>query len=294
VVRLMLRAHDRSRELAEAVEQHARARMELDKHREHLEELVEARSAELKATNDELRQMNAELEQFAYVTSHDLKTPLITFRGYLGRASKQVERDDKEGVTHSIDRMKRAAIRMSTLIDDLLDLSRIGRVTHDPQPIALRSVVKRFEEEQSERLASTGIQIEFDSDLPTIVFDPVRLTQLVDNLLTNAIKYGCPNGNATIHIGAQSERGKTRFYVRDHGPGIAPEFHTRIFGLFNRLEASSQIEGTGVGLTVVRRIVENAGGRIWVESEAGRGATFWVELPLPLIPRQNKPQTTTI
>ncbi len=224
-----------------------------------------------------LKRSNEELEQFAYAASHDLKTPLITFLGYLKQLGKQVEADNKEGVTDSIARMQRAADHMRELIDDLLELSRIGRVVSEPEPVDVGELAREFADDSAVLLAESRIDIRVEDSMPVIVADKVRIRQVLQNLLSNAIKYGRGDNGGSIHVGSQRVDGEARFFVRDEGPGIPAEYHDKIFGLFQKLEGSSK--GTGVGLTIVRRAIEWHGGRVWVESESGRGTTFWLSLP---------------
>jgi signal transduction histidine kinase len=180
-------------------------------------------------------------------------------------------------VLDSVDRLARAANRMNDLINDLLQLSRIGRVVQHSEPVDVRALVHEVLDYLQPRLAEVGAAVEVQPDLPRILTDRVRLSEVFDNLLTNAIKYGCIGSEPRITIGSETTVDEVRFFVRDAGPGIAPEYHDRIFGLFQRL--ASNEEGTGVGLAIVARILQVLGGRAWVESEVQQGATFWFALP---------------
>jgi signal transduction histidine kinase len=187
-------------------------------------------------------------------------------------------------VLDSVDRLERAAGRMNDLINDLLQLSRIGRVTHQAEPVDVGQLVREIADYLQPRLEEAGATLDIAPDLPSVMADRVRLSEVFDNLLTNAIKYGCDGPNPRITMGSQIMEGEVRFFVRDNGPGIPADYHDRIFGLFQRLDSSR--EGTGVGLAIVARILQVLGGRAWVESAPGTGAAFWIALPAAaIVPR---------
>jgi signal transduction histidine kinase len=161
-------------------------------------------------------------------------------------------------------------------VEDLLELSRIGRVEHETGPVDVSHVVRGLIEEHHAEINRLGLTVAVD-DLPTIVGDRVRLQQIFDNLLVNALKYGCVGDDPQLHFGAEESADEVCFFVRDNGPGIAPEYREKIFALFQRL--SSDDDGTGIGLTIVKRCAEIHGGRVWVDSAPGEGATFRIVLP---------------
>jgi signal transduction histidine kinase len=138
-------------------------------------------------------------------------------------------------------------------------------------------MVRAIADELADRLQQAGATLEIQDDLPRVVADRIRLAEVFENLLSNAIKYGCCAGNGLITVGGLTGAQEVRFFVRDNGPGIPREFHRKVFGLFQRLDSTQ--EGTGVGLAVVARILETNGGRAWVESNPGEGATFWIAFP---------------
>jgi signal transduction histidine kinase len=167
---------------------------------------------------------------------------------------------------------------MQSLLNDLLELSRIGRIMNLPEDVSFEEVVNEAIERVRGRLDTKKAQIRIQSDLPIVYGDRVRLVEVIQNLMDNSAKYANPQSTPCIEIGVKkSDQQRTTFFVRDNGIGIDPQFHERIFGLFNKLD--TQAEGTGVGLTLVRRIIEVHGGHIWVESELGQGATFYFTLP---------------
>ena len=166
---------------------------------------------------------------------------------------------------------------MSRLIDDLLQLSRAGRVRNELERIDVAALVRDLAEELDSRLHEAQGDLKIEEPMPPVLADRGRLSEVFDNLLTNAIKYGRNPSGLKITVGSKRLNGRVRYFVRDNGPGIPEQFHERIFGLFQRLDNGQ--EGTGVGLAIVSRIMEAHGGRVWVESSPGRGATFWLEFP---------------
>ncbi len=232
---------------------------------------------ELQRTNDDLQRKNEEMEQFVYTVSHDLKSPLVTITGFLGILKEDAAAGRVDDVLDAVARIEGAADHMTELIEDLLQLSRIGHVADSINDVDMREVVRDVASRLAKRLEKAGATLTVQSDMPYVLGDRPRLTEVVENLLTNAVKYGCRGTSPTVRVGATVENGETRFYVSDDGPGIAPQYHEKIFGLFQRLDTRQ--EGTGVGLAIARRIVEAHGGRIWVESRPGHGATFWFVLP---------------
>lgn len=226
----------------------------------------------------ELEAKNAELERFTYTVSHDLKSPLITIKGFLG----YVEKDAREGnlgmLPSSIQRINNAADKMQELLNDLLELSRIGRLMNPPSDVPFGQIVREALEMVHGALEEKHVIVDVQENMPTIRGDRVRLAEVVQNLVENAIKFMGNQSAPKIQIGAQGlDNGKPVFYVRDNGQGFDPQFADRIFGLFNKLDPHS--EGTGIGLALVKRIVEFHGGMIWAESMPGQGATFYFTLP---------------
>jgi signal transduction histidine kinase len=226
-----------------------------------------------------LEAKNAELERFTYTVSHDLKSPLFTIRGFLGYLERDALSGNRERLHADIERIISATDKMQELLNDLLELSRIGRVVNERQEIPFEEVVRDALILVQGRLAERGVNVHIDANLPVVFGDRPRLVEVLQNLLDNAAKFMGSQSQPRIEIGQRGEEnGFAVFFVRDNGIGIAAEHHERIFGLFNKLDVQS--EGTGIGLALVKRIIEVHGGRIWVESEAGKGATFLFTLPL--------------
>jgi len=230
----------------------------------------------------ELQSKNDELERFTYTVSHDLKAPLITVGGFLGYLEEDVRNGDTERVKQDIERINDAVKKMNILLNELLELSRIGRMMNPPEEIPFEEIVREALEKVQGRLSSGGVKVKVGSDLPVVNGDRIRLVEVVQNLVDNAAKFMGEQPKPIIEIGLTSEdaeRGKPVLYVRDNGIGIAPDHQERVFGLFERLNPNT--EGTGVGLAIVKKIVEYHGGRIWVDSEGkGKGTVFYFTLPV--------------
>ena len=227
----------------------------------------------------ELEGRNAELERFTYTVSHDLKSPLVTIRGFLGYLREDARSGDMERFDKDLNRIARAADRMQLLLNDLLELSRVGRISNPPENIAFDWIVQEALELVLGPEEEKRMRVSIQPGLPTVRGDHPRLVEVMQNLISNAVKFMGSQPAPAIEIGLRGidRDSKPILFIRDNGVGIEPQYHERIFGLFNRLDPS--INGTGIGLTLVRRILEVHGGRIWVESEPGHGATFLFTLP---------------
>ncbi|MGA7193865.1 MAG: GAF domain-containing protein [Anaerolineales bacterium] len=233
---------------------------------------------ERKKLFDDLENKNTELERFTYTVSHDLKAPLITIRGFLGFIAKDSMEGNIERLKGDIQRVTDATEKMQHLLRDLLELSRIGRLVNQSVNIPFEDLVREAIEILQGRISENGIEIHVQSDLPMIFGDKQRLVEVLQNLLDNAAKFMGNQPHPKIEVGQEGEEnGQPIFFVKDNGIGIAPDHHDRVFGLFNKLDIDS--EGTGVGLAIVKRIIEVHGGRIWVKSESGEGSIFYFTLP---------------
>jgi signal transduction histidine kinase len=225
----------------------------------------------------ELEEKNKELESFTYTVSHDLKAPLVTIRGFLGFMEQDARSGNLNRMKEDVERIVAATDKMQRLLDELLELSRIGRLMNLPAKIVFGDLVQDAVKLMEGRLRERNAEVKIQDDLPVVFGDSQRLLEVIQNLLDNAVKFSSEQSKPVIEIGCRGEEnGVPILYIRDNGIGIAPEHHERIFGLFNKLNPSA--EGTGVGLAIVKRIVEVHGGRIWVESEEGKGATFYFTL----------------
>ncbi len=225
---------------------------------------------------EELEAKNAELERFTYTVSHDLKSPLITIGGYLGFLEKDIRNGDLQKFDNDITRIREAATKMQALLNDLLELSRIGRIANPAEEVNFGEIAKEALAIVEGHLRERNIRVETMEHMPSVLVDRARLVEVIQNLLENAAKFTDDKKQPIIQIGWQVMGKEDVFFVRDNGIGIYPSHHERIFGLFNKL--STDTEGTGIGLALVKRIIEVHGGRIWVESEVGRGTTFYFTL----------------
>ena len=235
--------------------------------------------AEREALMGELESRNAELESFTYTVSHDLKSPLITIRGFLGFVAEAAERGDIVRLRGDIGRIISATERMERLLTELLHLSRLGRMVSTPLQIPSDVVVREAVALVHGSLTARRIHVHVEPSLPTVWGDRTRLVEVVQNLLENSIKFMGEQASPEIVVGSRPSRrpGEAILFVRDNGLGIDPDQRDRVFGLFNKLDPTSP--GSGVGLTVVKRIVEIHGGRIWLESGgSGRGTTACIAL----------------
>jgi PAS domain S-box-containing protein len=230
---------------------------------------------------DELENKNTELERFTYTVSHDLKSPLITIKGFLGFLEQDAISGNMSRLRGDIQRISDATSKMQALLNELLNLSRVGRLVNQSQQVSFNELITEALEIVHGRLQANHIQVHVQENLPNVYGDRPRLIEVLQNLIDNAAKFARFHPKPLIRIGQKGyESDKPIFFVQDNGIGIEEAHHERIFGLFNKLDVDS--EGTGVGLALVKRIVELHGGRIWVESEVGKGATFYFTLPTQL------------
>ncbi len=227
---------------------------------------------------EELESKNAELERFAYTVSHDLKSPLITIRGFLGFLREDSLSGNITRMDSDIQRITSATNKMHTLLNDLLELSRVGRLINKPELVPFRAIVLEAVELVQGRISNGGVTVSIANDLPSVYVDHRRMVEVLQNLIDNAAKFMGSQPAPRIEIGQKGMyNDMPLFYVKDNGIGIPAEFTENIFGLFNKLDARS--EGTGVGLALVKRIIEFHHGVIWVDSKLGQGATFYFALP---------------
>ncbi len=244
-----------------------------------LNQSLEQERQQVERANARLRDTNAELEQFVYSASHDLKSPLVTISGFLTHLQRDLEAGRQQSLAGHVERISRSTARMKACVDDLLEVSRVGHVTEELELVRLDEAFDRLRMMFRDRLRAAGATLESDFDVDEVLVTPSHLDRALMNLVDNAIRYAGEGEGAAprITVGSRREAGETRVFVADDGPGVPAEHHDRIFELFQRL--SSDGEGTGVGLTVVQRVAGARGGRAWVESAAGEGATFWMSFP---------------
>ena len=241
------------------------------------ERAIAAREREIRA---DLEAKNSELERFVYTVSHDLKNPLVTIRNYAGMVRHHLAADGEERLLGPLDRIDRASAHMQQMLEDLVELSRIGRVIHELEHVALGELAKEAAEMLAKHFADAGTELMIKPDLPRVQVDRQRVREVLQNLFENGLKFHREGSSPRLELGLESrEGGFGVFFVRDNGIGIEKSYHEKIFQLFERLDP--EVPGTGIGLALVQRIVSAHGGRIWVESEGlGTGSTFCFTLPL--------------
>jgi signal transduction histidine kinase len=243
-------------------------------------EVLAGEVTERKSREVELEGKNAELERFTYTVSHDLKSPLITIKGFAGALLKDVTAGRHDRLEGDLHRIMNAADKMGFLLNDLLELSRIGRMSNAPTTAPMAEIIKEALAGLEGIISSRSIEVRVHPDLPTVTVDRQRIVEVVQNLVENAVKYLGDQAEPVVEIGARSDGEETVFFVHDNGIGIDPQYQETVFGLFNKLDA--QTDGTGIGLALVRRIIDFHGGRVWVESAGlGKGSTFCFTLGKP-------------
>jgi len=225
----------------------------------------------------ELEAKNKELESFVYTVSHDLKAPLISLNGFSSALQEEFHHQLGEEGKHYVERIQANVAHMDALIMHLLDLSRIGRVVGPIEEIDVVTLLREIQEELAVELEEAGAELVVQEPLPIVRADRSRMHQVFANLIDNAVKFRSEERPLRIEVGCQKERGFYRFHVADNGIGIAPQYHQQIFAPFRQLDPEAQ--GVGMGLALVKKIVEHHSGRVWVESEEGEGATLYFTLP---------------
>lgn len=234
---------------------------------------------QLQQSIQEIRKTNAELEQFAYVASHDLQEPLRMVTGFLTNLDRKYSEvlDDrgKEFIRFAVD----GASRMRQIILDLLEFSRVGRSDGQKEWIPLQELIAEIEGLFLQKIVEKGASIDY-SNLPSVFAARTPLRQLLQNLISNSLKYTKPDVPPLIRISASEEPGRWVIQVADNGIGIDSKYHDKIFAIFQRLHTRSEFDGTGIGLAISRKIVENMNGEIWLESAPGKGSNFFFSIPL--------------
>jgi signal transduction histidine kinase len=226
----------------------------------------------------QLETKNAELERFVYTVSHDLRSPLVTIKGFLGLLERDAGKTDARDLKTDITHISNAAERMNQLLGELLEFSRIGRTVHPVAEVPLADVAREALALVAGQITERGVTVDVAPDLPVVRGDRRRLMEVFQNLIDNAVKFMGDQERPHVEIGLRREDDRPVYYVRDNGIGIDPRYQEKVFDLFERLDPRG--EGAGVGLAIVKRIVELHGGRVWVESQGvGKGCTFCFTLP---------------
>jgi PAS domain S-box-containing protein len=246
------------------------AHEEISSHAAQLEKVVEERTARLRETI-------GELEAFSYSISHDMRAPLRAMRGFAEiLVQEHSARLNAQGIEY-LGRISTAAGRMDTLIQDVLNYTRVLRSEVKIEPVDLDALVRQIIGTYPQ-LQESGVEIEIEGRLPKVMGGEASLAQCVSNLLTNAVKFVAPGTKPRVKVRAEAIDEDIRLWVEDNGVGIAREDQGRIFKMFERVDRATVYDGTGMGLTIVHRAVERMGGQRGVESEAGRGSKFWIQL----------------
>jgi PAS domain S-box-containing protein len=262
---------------ARDITQRKRAEEELDQYRKNLEEMVKQRTVELRETAADLARSNRDLEQFAYVSSHDLQEPLRMVTGFMQlidqKYHQQLDAVGQKYIYYAVDGAK----RMQQLIVDLLAYSRVGTQGQTTEMVDTAPLLQRALFNLQRSIKENQATVTW-GHLPTVPVDSTQLTQVFQNLIGNAIKF---HGDKPPQVHVDSWRNDKfwEFTVKDNGLGIDPEYNDKIFVIFQRLHAKEKYPGTGIGLAICKKIIERHGGRIWVESQEGQGATFHFTLP---------------
>lgn len=262
------------------IEARRRGEREIRRLNEELEERVELRTREL-------QEANGELEAFTYSVSHDLRAPLRHMDGFSRILQQEYGAQLPEEARHYLDRVRSATTHMSRLVEDLLQLSRLGRQAPQLRIVALGELLEQGRTEVVEAApGNPAIDWQIGA-LPEAEVDATLFRQVWINLLSNAVKFSRNQERPVIQIGSRTEKGETIIFVRDNGAGFDPRFADKLFGVFQRLHRQDEFEGTGIGLATVQRIVHKHGGRIWAESQPGQGATFYFTIPVRTSPSRS-------
>lgn len=256
------------------VSERVKTEKELAVYREDLEVMVEQQTA----LAQELEFKNAELERFVYTVSHELRSPLITTKGFIGLLQRDLEANDRDKVNKDLGKISQATDNMGELLEGLLELSRVGLVINPPHAGSLKTLVDQAIDQLRDLVRTSGVDIEVDDEMPAFWGDGMRLTEVFQNLIENGIKFMGSQPAPKIRISAREEGGFIVCSVEDNGIGIDPEYHDRIFKLFERLD--QKIDGTGIGMALVQRVIQAHGGDIRVESDGeNAGSKFVFTIP---------------
>lgn len=225
----------------------------------------------------DLENKNAELERFTYTVSHDLKSPLITIKGFAGAIAGDLEKGRNDRISSDLKRIENASEKMEELLEGLLELSRIGRVVNPPEYFSMFQLTHQIVELLYGSINSRRINLKIDEELPNAYGDKHRIREVLQNLVENSIKF-MDKAEGFIEVGFIKKNNQIIYFVSDNGPGIDMKYYQKIFGLFDKLD--NNMAGTGIGLALVKRIIEFHKGEIWVESSIGKGSKFYFTLGL--------------
>ena len=233
---------------------------------------------EEKQAQKALKEAHDELEQFAYSISHDLKSPLVTVNNFIGLLAKDLKAGDDENVAKDMQHIESAVCKMGRSIDDLLELSRVGRAVNKPKIFSLNQLSDEVVGILHGPITGSAVEIDIAPDMPAVLADKHQISEVMQNLLENAIKFCSGVERPKISVDAEIRDNRVQCRIKDNGIGIDSRYHEKVFGLFDRLDPN--IDGTGVGLALVKRIIEIHDGKVWIESEGiGQGTQVIFTLP---------------
>ncbi|MCK5561529.1 MAG: PAS domain S-box protein [Thermoplasmata archaeon] len=257
--------------IARDITERKRTEKQLQKYHKHLEELVEERTKQLQETNDEL-------EAFAFSVSHDLRAPLRAMEGFAQVLLEDYSTKLEAGGVEYAERIIEAANRMNNLIDDLLSYSRLSRAEFKLKNISLGKVVKEIISQLEPRIKEKEVEVDIETKLPIVKGHRTTLIKIISNLIINAMTFVDSGVKPKIRIWSENHNGWVRLYIEDNGIGIAPEYHEKIFRIFERLHGIETYPGTGIGLAIVRKGIERMDGKVGLESAEGKGSRFWIDV----------------
>lgn len=243
------------------------------------EQKIARRTEELERARKEVETRNTELERFTCTVSHDLRTPLTAIRGFAELLKEHLKRNIIEKAEHDLKQIEKATIKMAQLLNDTLQLSRIGHAANPPKDVPFGEIVREALEQTSGQIKSSGIEVSVAEGFPTVRVDQLRMVEVLTNLIENSVNYMGEQPHPKIELGYRVDGKETVFFVKDNGVGIEKSQHEKVFGLFYRVDGSCN-EGTGAGLAIVKRIIDVHGGHIWIESEKGKGCTVCFTVPV--------------
>lgn len=235
-------------------------------------------TGELEKRETDLTDINQQLEEFVFTVSHDLKSPIVISLNYLGVMRRLADQGKPEEAIAKLGVLERSLARMKRLVDDLLDLSRVGRVDTECELLDMNEVLAGVREQYLAELPRYRAELVIQPDLPAVFANETRMVQVFDNLIRNALKYGGTENGCRVEVGAERRTGGVEYFVRDQGQGIAPKYHQKVFELFHRLDQEHQ--GTGVGLSIVEKVMRGLGGYVRIDSQGtGDGTRFLLWFP---------------
>ncbi len=282
----------KTKELAENLKKSEQQNKSLEESKKAMLNILEDLEASKKATEqekarvlrqkNELENVNRELDNFSYTASHDLRAPLRAISSFASFLEEDyVDKLDDEGRDYLAE-IRKGADRMSKLTEDLLALSRISRIKNPYENVNVNDLLNSIKQRIKTDIEENRVNLEIQEDIPIVKCDRIKIGEVFLNLINNAIKFSAKNNkeNPRVQVGCIVNKEFYQFFVKDNGIGIDPKYHKQVFGIFKRLHTDREYEGTGAGLSIVKRVVDDHGGRIWIESGLGKGAVFYFTIPM--------------